>query len=107
VRLLRANQAELATHAAEREECYRWVDPGALTRSLPGLAQVDGPALVACMGNPGRFRRGKQFRCFTELVPKASETGDTDRKGLNLNGAGEIGLDVVKQQLVDIVGHGT
>src|SRR4051794_7512881 len=56
VRLLRATQAELASHAAEREATYRWVDPGALARSLPGLAEVGGPALVAAMGNPARFR---------------------------------------------------
>lgn len=88
VRLLRVTQAELAAHAAEREDCYRWVDPGALARSLPGLAEVGGPALVACMGEPSRFRRGKQFRSFTGLVPKASETGDTDRKGQAMSKAG-------------------
>ena len=50
VRLLPATQAELARHAAERESCYRWVDPGGLARSLPGLVEVGGPALVATMG---------------------------------------------------------
>jgi transposase len=88
VRLLRVAQAELAVHAAERERVYRWVDPGALARSLPGLADIGGPALVAAMGNPARFRRGKQFRSFTGLVPKASETGDTDRKGQTMSKAG-------------------
>jgi len=88
VRLLRAVQAELATHAVEREDCYRWVDPGGLARSLPGLAEVGGPALVATMGDPARFRRGRQFRSFTGLVPKASETGDTARKGQPMSKAG-------------------
>jgi hypothetical protein len=40
------------------------------------------------MGDPSRFRRGKQFRSFTGLVPKASETGDTDRKGQAMSRAG-------------------
>src|SRR5205823_7283273 len=75
-------------HAAERESTYRWVDPGALARSLPGLAEVGGPALVAAMGNPGRFTRGRQFRSFTGLAPRASETGDTDRKGQPMSKAG-------------------
>jgi transposase len=88
VRLLRAVQAELAGHAAERESAYRWVDPTGLARSLPGLAEVGGPALVAVMGDPGRFAKGKQFRAFTGLVPKASETGDTDRKGQAMSKAG-------------------
>ncbi len=88
VRLLRATQAELAAHAGGRERCYRIVDPAGLARSLPGIAEVGGPALVACMGNPERFRRASQFRSFTGLVPRASETGDTDRKGQPMSKAG-------------------
>lgn len=88
VRLLRAVQAELAKHAAERETAYRWVDPAQLARSLPGVAEIGGPALVAAMGDPARFAKGKQFRSFTGLVPKASETGDTDRKGQAMSKAG-------------------
>jgi hypothetical protein len=40
------------------------------------------------MGDPARFRRGKQFRSFTGLTPKASETGETDRKGQPMSKAG-------------------
>lgn len=88
VRLLRAVQTELAGHATERENAYRWVDPLELARSLPGVADISGPALVAAMGEPDRFATGKQFRSFTGLVPKASETGDTDRKGQPMSKAG-------------------
>jgi transposase len=88
IRLLRATQAELAAHAAQRETCYQQVDPAALARSLPGLAEVGGPALAACMGDPARFGHGKQFRSFTGLAPKASETGETDRKGQPMSKAG-------------------
>ena len=88
VRLLRAIQREIAAHAAERESAYRWVDPLALARSLPGLAEVGGPALVACMGDPTRFPKGKAFRSFTGLAPRASETGETDRKGQPMSKAG-------------------
>ena len=88
VRLLRAVQTELAAHATEREHAYQAVDPTGLARSLPGVADVGGPALVAAMGDPARFARGKQFRSFTGLVPRASETGDTDRKGQPMSKAG-------------------
>ena len=64
VRLLRATQAELAVHAAERGARYQAVDPDGLARSLPGLAEVGGPALTACMGDPARFGNGKRFRSF-------------------------------------------
>jgi len=88
IRLLRAVEAELATHAAERERCYRWVDRGGLARSLPGLREVGGPALVATMGEAARFPTGRQFRSYTGLAPRASETGETDRKGQPMSKAG-------------------
>src|SRR6266545_2109668 len=81
VRLLRATQAELDSHAAVREDAYRRVDPEELARSLPGVAEVIGPVLVAAMARPGRFARGEQFKSFTGLVARASETGESDRKG--------------------------
>jgi transposase len=88
VRLPRAVQAELDRHAAERERSYHWTDPLALARSLPGLAQVGGPALVATMGPAARFATASQFRSFTGLAPRASQTGDTDRKGQPMSKAG-------------------
>jgi transposase len=88
VRLLRATQAELAAHAREREACYQRVDPAALARSLPGLATIGGPALVATMGTASRFATAAKFRCFTGLAPKASETGHSDRKGQPISKAG-------------------
>src|SRR5215218_2451565 len=88
VRLLRATQAELAAHATKREACYQRVDPAALARSLPGLATIGGPALVATMGTASRFATAAKFRCFTGLAPKASETGHSDRKGQPISKAG-------------------
>ena len=88
VRLLAAIGGELAVHGAAREAAYNTVDPAGLARSLPGIAEVGGPAIVAAMGDPDRFARGKQFRSFTGLVPKASETGNTDRKGQPMSKAG-------------------
>jgi hypothetical protein len=88
VRLLRATQAELAAHARQREACYQRVDPAGLARSLPGLATIGGPALVATMGPASRFANASKFRCFTGLAPKASETDHTDRKGQPISKAG-------------------
>jgi transposase len=88
VRLLRVVEAELERHAPERERRYQAVDPEGLARSLPGVAEVGGPALVACMGVAARFSNGSKFRSFTGLTPKASETGETDRKGQPMSKAG-------------------
>lgn len=88
IRLLRAVEAELAEHAQQREDAYRWVDPRQLARSLPGLAAISAPAIVAIMGRPGRFRTGAHFKSYLGLVPRASETGNTDRKGQPMSKAG-------------------
>lgn len=88
VRLLRAIEAELAVHAAAREDAYRWADPGQLARSLPGLAEVGGPVLAAVIGDPARFPTGAHFKSYLGLTPRASETGDTDRKGQPMSKAG-------------------
>lgn len=88
VRLLAATEAELARHAARREQAYQRVDPDELARSLPGIATVSAPALVAIMGRPQRFRTAAHFRSYTGLAPKASETGETDRKGRPMSKAG-------------------
>lgn len=55
---------------------------------MPGLGDVGAPAVVAAMGRPGRFAKGRQFRSFTGLAPRASETGETDRKGEPMSKAG-------------------
>jgi transposase len=88
VRLLRAIATELATHEAERETCYRWVDPAQLARSLPGLATVGGPAMTVVIADPARFASAAHFKSYLGLAPKASETGDTDRKGQPMSKAG-------------------
>ena len=105
VRLLHAVQAELAGHAADRETRYCQVDPAGLARSLPGVADIGGPALVAAIGDPTRFRNGKAFRSFTGLVPKASETGDTDRKGQPMSKAGSSLLRTTLIRAADNARH--
>ena len=96
-RLLRAVLAERDLHARAREAAYRVVDPAGLARSLPGIADIGGPVLVACMGNPARFGDAAAFKRFSGLTPRASETGDTDRKGQAISKAGSRRL---RDQLV-------
>ena len=88
VRLLRAAEAELAEHAEARESAYGRVDPEGLARSLPGVAEVGGPVLQAAVGRAQRFGSAAAFKRFTGLTPRASETGETDRKGQPMSKAG-------------------
>jgi transposase len=81
-------EAEQAIHAPERETAYRWADPGQLARTLPGLGEVGGPALAAVIGDVSRFPTGAHFKSYLGLTPRASETGDADRKGRPMSKAG-------------------
>lgn len=92
IRLLRALEDERGCHETAREDAYRQVDPGQLARSLPGIATVGGPLLVAVMGDPARFRNAAAFKAYLGLAPKASETGNTDRKGQKISKAGNRDL---------------
>ncbi|GAC1602384.1 MAG: hypothetical protein NVS3B21_30550 [Acidimicrobiales bacterium] len=96
-RLLRAAEAEHDAHAAAREHHYRLVDPDQLARSLPGVAAIGGPVLVASMGRAGRFTDGAAFKKFTGLAPKASGNGDSEAKGQSISKAGSSRL---RDQLV-------
>lgn len=97
IRLLRGVLGEQRVHERARERAYRKVEPDELARSLPGIAEVGAPLLVAALGRPQRFRSAGRFKAFTGLTPKASETGETDRKGQAITKAGAAR---VRKQLI-------
>lgn len=97
VRLVRAAEAERSRHEHARDAALACVDPAGLAASLPGLGPVGTAQLVATMGRPGRFPNGGAFKAFTGLVPRANETGQTDRKHQPMTKAGPGAL---RSQLV-------
>jgi transposase len=88
VRLVQALEAELSAHETAREAVYLQVDAGELARSLPGIAEVCGATVVSWLGEVERFARSGQVRSFAGLAPRASETGESDRKGQPMSKAG-------------------
>ena len=87
-RILRLLMAEREAHEKVRDAHYAKVDPDGLARSLPGVAAVGGPRLVATMGRPGRFPNAAAFKKYTGLTPKSSGTGESDIKGQPISKAG-------------------
>ena len=53
------------------------------------------------MGRPCRFRDATRFKSYPGLAPRASETGDTDRKGQPMSKAGPSLLRAVLFQAAD------
>jgi transposase len=92
IRLLRLAETERAHHQAARDAALADVDPAGLATSLPGLGPVGATQLPAAMGRPVRFRNAAAFKSFTRLAPKASETGNTDRKSQPMSKAGNSAL---------------
>jgi transposase len=88
VRLVRSAEVERARHEHARDAALACADPAGLASSLPGLGPVGTAQLVATMGRPGRFPNGGAFKAFTGLTPRASETGQTDRKHQPMTKAG-------------------
>jgi transposase len=88
VELLASLQTRLSEQAAARDAAYARVDPDGLARTLPGLGEVGAPVVVACLGAPERFASGRQVRSYSGLVPRSSETGESDKKGRPMSKAG-------------------
>jgi transposase len=88
IALLEATEAARAPHERRREKLYAKVDPEGLARSVPGIAEKGGPLAVAVVGRAGRFANADAFCSYTGLVPRASETGETDHKGQAMTKAG-------------------
>jgi transposase len=88
IALLEALEAARAPHERRREQLYRQVDPTMLARTLPGIADKGGPLATTAVGRPGRFPDADHFASYTGLVPGASETGNSDRKGQPITKAG-------------------
>ena len=63
---------------------YLKVEPDELARTLPGIAEVGAPLLVAAIGRPQRFASAAKFKAFTGLTPK----GLGDRRDHSLPGTG-------------------
>ena len=69
---------------------------GCLSASRPratGAQPVGGgrsrrPTVLAGIGEVGRFRNGSRLVSFTGLAPRASQTGESDRKGQPMSKAG-------------------
>ncbi len=92
IALLEALVAARTAHERRREELYGEVDPAGVARSVPGVGEQGAPLAVTRVARPGRFRTADAFASYTGLVPRASETGETDRKGQAMTKAGDRAL---------------
>jgi len=73
---------ELAAVAETRLDAIGTADPRVqLLDTVPGLGPRTAEAVVAHLGDPKRFRTGKQVAAYGGLVPRQYQSGEDDRRG--------------------------
>ena len=73
---------DLVAAAEARLDQLGKASPGVrLLDTVPGLGPRTAEAVVAHLGDPKRFRSGKQVGAFGGLVPRQYQSGEDDRRG--------------------------
>ena len=73
---------ELARQAEAKLDAIGRGDPGVqLLVSAPGVGPRTAEAVVAYLGDPKRFKSGKQVSAYGGLVPRQYQSGEDDRRG--------------------------
>jgi len=88
LQLLEAQEKALA-HVKERvESLYERVHPSKNIESLKGISENLGPSLIGIIGAPNRFSSQSKLRCFSGMIPKQDDSGETNKKGLSMTQEG-------------------
>jgi transposase len=81
VELLRDLHGRLAEIDRELGELARTPPAARRLATIPGVGPVTATALVAAIGDIGRFRSGRHLAAYLGLVPKQSASGGKERLG--------------------------
>ena len=89
-------QKWLAQFEADRDDLrlkvvrplYRRLHPSRHLETLKGIGQDSAAVFVSFIGDPRRFANGRVFRGWSGLVPRSSQSADSESKGLHISQAG-------------------
>lgn len=82
--LLKALEKALEKVKERVKDLYQQVHPSKNIETLKGVAETLGPSFIGIIGNPYRFSSPSKLRCFTGIIPKQDESGETNKKGLSI-----------------------
>ncbi len=77
----RETDAKIAALDREIVVCHRANPDSVRVATIPGIGPLTASALVAAIGDPGRFETGRHFAAWLGLVPKQNSSGGKDRLG--------------------------
>lgn len=78
---LREIQRQLATVTAQLDKLGAGDARVQLLRTVPGVGPRLAEAIVALLDQPQRFRKASQVSGYIGMVPKALDSGETERRG--------------------------
>jgi transposase len=78
---LRELQRQLATVTAQLDKLGAGDARVQLLRTVPGVGPRLAEAIVALLDQPQRFRKASQVSGYIGMVPKALDSGETERRG--------------------------
>jgi len=102
LRLIDVEQRELKDLEAAIARRYQEVAPQDHLRTMPGLGDVTAPTILAAVGTPQRFHSQAAFRGWTGVVAHASQSADSDAKGLPMTKAGPKRVKLALYQAAEI-----
>ena len=88
LRLMEVEEREVKELEVAIARRYQEVVPEDHLSTLKGLGDVTAPTILAAVGTPHRFKNQAAFRGWTGVVPHASQSADSEAKGLPMTKAG-------------------
>jgi transposase len=88
LRLMEGEEKEVERVSERIEELFRELHPADHLRTIPGIGIRTSQVFLAVIGDPKRFHNQSVFANYTGVVPGASQSADTEAKGLRMTKAG-------------------
>ena len=102
LRLMDVEEQEVKELEAAIAHRYQEVAPEDHLRTVKGLGDVTAPTILAAAGTPQRFQSQAAFRGWTGVVAHASQSADSDAKGLPMTKAGPKRVKLALYQAAEI-----
>lgn len=102
LRLMDGEEQELKALEAGIARRYQEAVPKDHLGTMKGLGDVTAPTIVAAVGTPQRFQSQAAFRGWTGIVPHASQSADSDAKGLTMTKAGPKRVKLALYQAAEV-----
>jgi len=102
LRLMEGEEREVKALEAGIARRYQEVVPKDHLGTMKGLGDVTAPTILAAVGTPQRFQSQAAFRGWTGIVPHASQSADSDAKGLTMTKAGPKRVKLALYQAAEV-----